>query len=197
MGGNVTPNKVARSGIKADPLQTSCLFCMPQFTGPFGVGNVRFDGPVQENWFCWYMQVRGPPGVGNVRFDGPVIAQFIRGPGFVQVTLIVWLGLELGVELGVGLGVGLGVVGVELGVGLGVESGVGLGVGVGVVPGLHVEPDASMHGVGLGAVLGLHVEPDASMQGVGLLTGGFLHCRLNFTEPLFSVSKSFNALGIC
>ena len=89
VGGNVTPNKVVRSGIKADPLQTICLFCIPQFTGPSGVGNVIPAGPVQDSCLFWYMQVRGPPGVGIVRFDGPVTVQFIRLPGFVQVTLIV------------------------------------------------------------------------------------------------------------
>jgi hypothetical protein len=150
------------------------------------------------------MQVRGPPSVGIVRFDGPVTIQFIRLPGFVQVTLIVWLepgvGLELGEGVEVGLAVGLGAElgeGVEVGLAVGLEIELGMGV---IDPGLHVKPGDSMHGVELGMGVidpGLHVKPGDSIHGVGLATGGLLHCRLNFTEPPFSVNKPWSASGIC
>jgi hypothetical protein len=134
------------------------------------------------------MQVRGPPSVGIVRFDGPVTIQFIRLPGFVQVTLIVWLEPGVGLELGEG---------VEVGLAVGLEIELGMGV---IDPGLHVKPGDSMHGVELGMGVidpGLHVKPGDSIHGVGLATGGLLHCRLNFTEPPFSVNKPWSASGIC
>ena len=48
-GGIAIPTIDVKSGIKADPLQLIVLFCIPQLTGPPGVGNVIPAGPVQDS----------------------------------------------------------------------------------------------------------------------------------------------------